>query len=158
MTDIDRLHRLFLNENECGRCSGHTTLFAWQLIGIAQLNCFDWQKIKQQVWIPFSKPHLYVFDIIRTVGRICNEEHIDFCKNDKHQFAIYHTVFEFYNVRGTTFGKRILPPEGYDYWFCSYEDNDALWQDYEQNNDDMMNGIVAAISGVSIIQPTITII
>lgn len=144
MVDIDRLHNLFLNEDKLvGRREGHTTLFAWQLIGLAELNCYSWNKIHQPVWIPFNKPTCNVLEIIRTIGDVCHENAIDFAKNSSHQFVIYNTLFEFYRTGedGRYKDQYSLPPcysSNHLYWFSSKEDNDALYQERDYCEDGIL--------------------
>lgn len=137
MVDIDRLHNLFLNEDKLvGRREGHTTLFVWQLIGLAELNCYSWNKIRQPVWIPFNKPTCNVLEIIRMIGNVCRENAIDFAKNSSHQFVIYNTLFEFYRIDEDRHNQFIPPPcYSYHYWFSSKEDNDALYQERDYCED-----------------------
>jgi hypothetical protein len=134
MVDIDRLHNLFLNEDELvGRREGHTTLFVWQLIGLAELNCYSWNKIHQPVWIPFNKPICNVIEIFKMIGNICRENAIDFAKNSSYQFVIYNTLFEFYRIdKDSRYKDQFIPPYyslNHLYWFSSKEDNDALYQE-----------------------------
>lgn len=62
MVDIDRLHNLFLNEDKLtGRSEGHTTLFIWQLIGIAEHGIdieelFSEEKLRCYFKLPYHDP------------------------------------------------------------------------------------------------------
>lgn len=137
-TNIGKLHNLFLNEEKYpGRKEGHTTLFAWQLIGLAELNCYSWNKIHQPVWIPFNKPTGYVLETIDMIGKICYENAIDFAKNSSHQIVIYNTLFDFYRIDDIPFNKPIPAPIGYlsSYYFSSREDNDCMWREWEMTEE-----------------------
>lgn len=138
-TDIEQLHRLFLNEDKYpGRREGHTTLFIWQLIGIAELNCYNWNKIHQPVWIPFNKPVGHILHTIDMIGKICYENAIDYAKNSSHQFVIYNTLFNFYQVDDIPFWKQVNAPyESYEYYISSREDNDCMWREWEMTTQNI---------------------
>lgn len=68
MRNLDEIHDLFLNEENYHSIKSielRKELFALQLIGLAQLHCFDVQVIKGFVIIPFEKPHKYILDLIK---------------------------------------------------------------------------------------------
>jgi hypothetical protein len=149
MVDIDRLHNLFLNEDKLtGRSEGHTTLFIWQLIGIAELNCYSWNKIHQPVWIPFNKPVSNVLNILHDIGKICYENGVDFAKNSSHQFVIYNTLFNFYQVSDVPF-KDPITPQG-KYWFSSRQDNDAIYRIWEMTNENYSRHIRETFDHVNV--------
>ena len=151
-TNIGKLHDLFLNEEKYpGRREGHTTLFIWQLIGIAELNCYSWNKIHQPVWIPFNKPVVHILNTIDMIGKICYENAIDYAKNSSHQFVIYNTLFEFYQIYDDPFLRQIRAPyENYEYYISSREDNDCLWRKWEITKQNIDKAIMDTFDSVNI--------
>lgn len=124
MRNLDEIHDLFLNEENYHSIKSielRKELFALQLIGLAQLHCFDVQVIKGFVIIPFEKPHKYILDLIKTISYVCRDRHVEFEINRRHQFRIEETLFEFANFEKAS-----------EYEFSSKKDNECVFQDWEE--------------------------
>lgn len=151
MIDIDRLHNLFLNEEKLpGRKEGHTTLFVWQLIGLAELRCYSFRKTHSPVYLPFNKPVGNVLNIIGEIEKICKDNDISFSINEKKQFVIIDTAFEFYQVEDIPFNKPIDSPLGSSsLFFFSREDNDATWRKWEMTDQNYLRATEEAFNFVN---------
>lgn len=135
--DIDRLHSIFLNgldgRNDdavyFGRRAGYSTLFAFQLIGIAELDLYNFKKQDNPIWIATNKPISWVENIRAVIRYVCEREGISFIESPNKsmfRFAIKSTIFDFMrydnpNDIDTAKGPKIYP----------ITDNDCCFQWYD---------------------------
>lgn len=117
--DVEKLHQIF-NKESCEN-DERNLLFVWTLIGIAQLNCFSFLKIKNRVWIPYERPEIVILQLIKLLSQECINNDIDFAINKKNQIVICNTVFEFGRIYNKDFD---IPNQ---YIFTSIDLNAAFY-------------------------------
>lgn len=118
--DLDRLHQTALNERP-GRASGRTTLFIYQMIGVAQTGAFDFSKDHKLVYIVFNKPaRTMMLPLLASVESICKSEGIPYkIEKDAKYIQILGTVFTFIKVDGVEYDN--LDER------CITQDTDHIW-------------------------------
>lgn len=145
--DIDRLHNIFLNGLDWGnddavyfgRRAGYSTLFAFQLIGVAELDLYNFKKQDNPIWIATDKPISWIENIRAVIRYVCEREGILFIESPNKsmfRFAIKRTIFDFIrydnpNDIDTVKGLKIYP----------IADNDSCFQWYDVMNEDIDNRI-----------------
>lgn len=92
--DLERLHNVALENVNGSRC-GKTTLFIYDMIGIAQTNAFSFSKEKRVIYIPFSRDIRSILSVIDRIEEICTSEKTPFAKIDNGTITILDTVFSF---------------------------------------------------------------
>lgn len=150
--DIDRLHNIFLNgldgENDdamyFGRRARYSTLFAFQLIGVAELDLYNFKKQDNPIWIATDKPISWIENIRAVIRYVCEREGILFIESPNKsmfRFAIKSTIFDFMrydnpNDIDTAKGLKIYP----------IADNDCCFQWYDAMDEDIDNRIFDSVT------------
>lgn len=76
-----------------GRHVGNTTLFCYQIIGIAQTEAFCWTKIQKPIAILFDVPILWTDKCIKQLEEICKSENVYFQRKSDGIFVVDDTCF-----------------------------------------------------------------
>lgn len=140
--DVEKLHQIF-NKESCEN-DERNLLFVWTLIGIAQLDCFSFLKIKDRVWIPFERHEIVALHLIELLSQECTNNNIDFAINEKNQFVICNTAFEFYK----SCGKEFLYPN--QYTFTSIDLNAAFYDRTKSEEELIKQGSIEAFLNINI--------
>lgn len=140
--DIENLHQIF-NKESCDN-DERNLLFVWTLIGIAQLDCFSFLKIKDRVWIPFERYEVVILHLIELLSQECTNNNIDFAINEKNQIVICNTAFEFYKV----YGKEFYIPN--QYTFTSIDLNAAFYDRTKSEKELIEQGSIEAFLNINI--------
>ena len=143
--DVEKLHQIFNKESRYN--DERNLLFVWTLIGIAQLDCFSFLKIKDRVWIPFERHEVVVLNLIELLSQECANNNIDFAINEKHQFVICNTAFEFYKV-SYNLKKEFYTPN--QYTFTSIDLNAAFYDRTKSEKELIEQGSIEAFLNVNI--------
>lgn len=143
--DVEKLHQIF-NKESCYN-DERNLLFVWTLIGIAQLDCFSFLKIKDRVWIPFERHEVVVLNLIELLSQECANNNIDFAINEKYQIVICNTAFEFYKV-SYNLRKELCTPN--QYTFTSIDLNAAFYDRTKSEKELVEQGSIEAFLNVNI--------
>lgn len=143
--DVEKLHQIFNKESLYN--NERNLLFVWTLIGIAQLDCFSFLKIKDRVWIPFERHEVVVLNLIELLSQECANNNIDFAINEKYQIVICNTAFEFYKV-SYNLRKELYTPN--QYTFTSIDLNAAFYDRTKSEKELIEQGLVEAFLNVNI--------
>lgn len=125
--DIDRLHDIFLNGLDntqdlswAERRRGYSTLFAFQLIGLAQLDIYSYKESDNRIiWIAANKPLHCIQEIRAVIRYVCEREGVRFVEIEPRKsifrFAINNTIFDFFRINDDSdiakiSGQLIIPP------------------------------------------------
>lgn len=123
--EIDSLHESFLKDEYTKE------IFAWDLIGIAQLESYNWKKTGKPFLIPFNKFPTDALEFLDYLERLCKKNGIDFARNERHEFVIEHTAFMFYHIEGFNafLYKNVRKPVSEEiYWFSDVKDNVLIYK------------------------------
>lgn len=148
MIDINRLHTLFFKEEGYERKEGHTTLFVWQLIGLAETDAFSYKKINDRIMIPYNKSLVKIFRILTMIKYTCQANDIDFSISRQLRFVIKSTAFEFfeipfeYSLKEDPDLASFVNSVEYKYMFSSMKDNDAVFQEWELTGDMLLEELL----------------
>lgn len=104
--DLDKLHRVALRIDK-GRKVGNTTLFIYDMIGVALTNAFDYSKDKKGIYVVFSKPHTVIMETLKRVEEICEIEKVYFRSVSAGTIVIANTVFQFIRNYDEDLGKGV---------------------------------------------------
>lgn len=122
-------------ERRTGRRSGQTTLFIYDLIGVALLDRYNFNKVKQPIYILFTKPINHVLDFLNRVQEVCEYEKIPCGRNGAHYITVLNTVYAFVRI-GVDSG---MDYSSFDKWALNLDyvvyNSDLCWKESDRLED-----------------------